>query len=160
MTVRVPQFSELSEEERNLLKDVPALATILIAGADNCIDKYEKKVAAELTKYKSISSDPQLQDYFIVVSETFKERLEQLIAELPGKAKFRNPYIREELSRVNDIIVKVNIEFAKEFYKNIKEIARYVAEASGGVLGYLAISNAEARALNNLEMILDPEKLK
>ncbi len=156
----IPQFSELTEEEKSLMKDVPALATILIAGADNCIDKYEKKVATELTKYKSISSDPQLQDYFIEVSSNFRERLEQLIAELPGKAKFRNPFIREELTRINDIISKINPEFATEFYRSIKEIAQYVAEASGGVLGYLTISKVEAKALNNLEMILDPKKIK
>lgn len=154
----IPQFSELTDEEKNLMYDVPALATILIAGADNCIDKYEKQVATELTKYKSISSEPQLQDYFAEVSSTFKERLEQLIAELPGKAKFRNPFIREELSKVNIIISKVNTEFSGEFYNHIKDIAQYVAEASGGVLGYLSISKAEAKALNNLDMILAPKK--
>ena len=156
----IPQFSELTEDEKALMFDVPVLATILIAGADNCIDKYEKQVATELTKYKSITSEPQLQDYFAYVSSNFRERLEQLIAELPGKAKFRNPYIREQLTKVNAIIVKINPEFSTEFYKSIKEIARYVGEASGGVLGYLTISKAEARALNNLEMILDPKNIK
>ena len=156
----IPEFSQLTQEEKNLLYDVPALATILIAGADNIIDKYEKQVAAELTKYKSVTSEPELQDYFAHVSTTFRERLEQLIAELPGKAKFRNPFIREQLAHVNEITVKINEEFSMEYYKHIKDIARYVAEASGGVLGYLSINKAEARALNNLDMILNPKKLK
>ena len=153
----ITQFSELTEEEVELLYQVPALATILIAGADDDIDILEKQVAEELTHLKSTTSEPKLHEYYEKVSDTFRKDLETLISELPGSAKFRNPYIREQLTHINVIFDKVPPLFANDFYRHIKQIAKCVAEASGGVMGYLSVSNDEAKALINLEMILQPK---
>ncbi|MCP4522058.1 MAG: hypothetical protein GY827_10270 [Cytophagales bacterium] len=153
----IPQFSELTQEEKDLMYQVPALATILIAGADDDIDALEKEVAEELTNLKATTTEAELQEYYEKVSTTFRKDLEQLISELPGKAKFRNPYIREQLAEINVIFDKVPPMFANDFYRHIKQIAKRVAEASGGVLGYLSVSKEEERALNNLEMILQPK---
>lgn len=153
----IPQFSELTQEEVELMYQVPALATILIAGADDDIDNLEKEVAEELTVLKASTSEPKLHEYYEKVSATFRKDLETLISELPGSAKFRNPYIREQLTHINIIFDKVPPMFANDFYRHIKQIAKRVAEASGGVLGYLSVGKEEERALNNLEMILQPK---
>lgn len=155
--MEIKYFAELSESEKELMFLTPALVTILIAGADNNIDELEKKMAHYLTKLKKTTSEPNLENYFTLVSNNFNEVLERQIAELPGMAKFRNPYIREELTKVNDILKVLDSEFAMNFYTHIKEIAKYVAEASGGVMGYLSVSKEEAQALDNLEMILKPK---
>lgn len=153
----VVQFSQLTEEEKKLMYQVPALATILIAGADDNIDALEKEVAEELTQLKATTSEIELRGYYEKVSATFRKDLEGLISELPGKAKYRNPYIREQLSQVNTIFDQVPPMFANDFYRHIKQIAKRVSEASGGLLGYLAVGKEEERALYNLNMILKPK---
>lgn len=153
----IVQFSQLTEDEKKLMYQVPALATILIAGADDDIDALEKEVAEELTHLKATTSEIELREYYETVYSTFRQDLEKLISELPGKAKYRNPYIREQLSQVNVIFDKVPPMFANDFYRHIKQLGKRVAEASGGVMGYLSISNDEQKALYNLDMILVPK---
>ena len=153
----IAQFSQLTEEEIKLLYQIPALATILIAGADDNIEVLEKEVAEELTLLKASTGDITLREYYEKVSLTFSADIEKLISELPGKAKYRNPYIREQLAQVNIIFDKVPPMFANDFYRHIKQIGRRVAEASGGLLGYLAVGKEEERALHNLDIILKPK---
>ena len=148
----------LSQEDQQFILKVPALASILVAGADDKIDHWEKEAASEMTSIKSSAGVPQVRDFYAKVSQDFHQQLEDLIAELPGKASVRNPFIREELAKIQEIYPQVDSAFAKALHKSVMDISKRVAEASGGVLGYLSVSLEESNAIENLNRILTPKE--
>ncbi|MEM6829901.1 MAG: hypothetical protein AAF551_05250, partial [Bacteroidota bacterium] len=60
-----------------------------------------------------------------------------------------------ELRKLNFILPKIDNNFAVKFYASLKELAKKIAEASGGVLGYLSVGYEEAK-LMELKMLKDP----
>lgn len=151
----IKEFFVLTEEERNIMMDTPVLITILIAGADGKIDEKEKEWAYKVKVFRSNKEDSRLSSYFTEVGEIFKDRLEELIDELPDNIGERNSKITSRLEKLNDIFPKLDKNFAVEFYKNMLSYAEQIAKASGGVLGYSSISPEERKWLG-LEFIKDP----
>ena len=147
-------LSVLTEEEKEFLYQVPARAVILVGGADDDFDDLERKTAEELAKTKTYTSNEELQCYFTEVSGRLLQDVDALMAGYPTEAKDRNPKIREELRNVNSVLDKIDGHFTDGFTDAIIEIARYVAESSGGVLGFLSVSKTEEKALCNLTKIL------
>ncbi|MDH5476209.1 MAG: hypothetical protein OEX22_10995 [Cyclobacteriaceae bacterium] len=153
----IPEFEKLTEEETELLLKTPILVSILIAGADNEIDKSEIKKAVSISKEKKKRARASLLDFYNEVAEHFEDKLLIMIHSFPPEAQNRNPIIIDELERLNDILPKLDRQFAIEFYESVKEIAKKIAEASGGVLGYMAVGYEESKLLE-LKMIDNPSK--
>ncbi|TRX51419.1 hypothetical protein FNH22_24325 [Fulvivirga sp. M361] len=154
----VEQFDNLTESERELMFKVPILVSILIAGADNEIDKSEIKQAVNLSKLKQQKARKDLIDYFKTVGTDFEDKLKVTIQQYPVDASDRNPKIIEELERLNHVLPKLDKNFAIDFYASIRDIARKIAEASGGVLGYMAVGYEESKLIG-LDMIKEPSKV-
>ena len=154
----VEQFDNLTESEKELMFKVPILVSILIAGADNEIDKSEIKQAVNLSKLKQQKARKDLIDYFKTVGTDFEDKLKVTIQQYPVDASDRNPKIIEELERLNHILPKLDKNFAIDFYASIRDIARKIAEASGGVLGYMAVGYEESKLIG-LDMIKEPSKV-
>ena len=131
------------------------MASILVAGADDNIDIDEKRVAHELAHIKSYTAIEEFKSFFKDISDVFPQRFDALLSKYAKSSKERNPQIREDLKTVQTILKKMDAEYADEFIDSIEEMARYIAEASGGVLGYMSISRVERRALHNLTIILN-----
>ncbi len=153
----VDQFNNLTQEEIDLMFQVPMLVAILIAGADNNIDKTEMKEAITLSKIKQQKARKELLDYYKEVGQDFEDKLKVLIQKYPIDAEVRNPEIIAQLARLNEIFPKLDKNFAMDFYASIKDMARKIAESSGGVLGYMSIGYEESKLIS-LEMIKDPSK--
>ena len=153
----VDQFNNLTQEEIDLMFQVPMLVAILIAGADNNIDKTEMKEAITLSKIKQQKARKELLDYYKEVGQDFEDKLKVLIQKYPIDAEVRNPEIIAQLTRLNEIFPKLDKNFAMDFYASIKDMARKIAESSGGVLGYMSIGYEESKLIS-LEMIKDPSK--
>lgn len=153
----IKEFENLREEEVEILLKAPVLVSILIAGADGNIDKAETKEAIAIARGKQSRAREQLVDYYKLVGETFESRFNELVKDFPMKPEERNPMIIVELKRLNRILPKVDKNFAIKFYASLKDLAKKIAEASGGVLGYLSVSYEEAK-LMELNMINDPSK--
>ncbi|MCG8385051.1 MAG: hypothetical protein MJA30_05885 [Cytophagales bacterium] len=153
----VDQFNNLTQEEIDLMFQVPMLVAILIAGADNNIDKTEMKEAITLSKIKQQKARRELLDYYKEVGQDFEDKLKVLIQKYPIDAEVRNPEIIAQLTRLNEIFPKLDKNFAMDFYASIKDMARKIAESSGGVLGYMSIGYEESKLIS-LEMIKDPSK--
>ena len=151
----ITDFEKLNEEEVEAMLKVPLLVSILIAGADNEIDNSEIKKAVDISRSKQIRARKSLLDFYQEVGENFEDKLKILIQQYPLKADERNPLIIDELEKVNDILPRLDKQFSTEFYESIKDIAKKIAEASGGVLGYMAIGYEESK-LVDLKMIKDP----
>lgn len=151
----IPEIESLREDEKEVLLDAPVLVAILIAGADGKIDKSEKKQAIEVARNKQSRSREQLSDYYKVVGERFEERFFSLVDSLPTNTEERNQAVSIELRKLNFILPKIDKNFGIKLHASLKDLAKKIAEASGGVLGYLSVSYEEAK-LMELRMIKDP----
>lgn len=153
----IEEFKVLSTEEVEVMLKAPILVSILIAGADNEIDNSEIKEAVSISRLKQKKARPDLIEYYKEVGADFEDKLKVMIQNYPLKAEERNPLIIEELEKLNGILAKFNNKFAVEFYASIKDIAKKIAEASGGLLGYMAVGYEESKLIG-LNMIKDPSK--
>jgi hypothetical protein len=151
----IPEFDALSESEIELMHKAPILVCILIAGADNDIDKAEMKVAINLARKKSKRNKSRLMEFYVSVAEDFEDKIKIVIQGFPVEAEQRNMLIMKELSKINSILTKLGKPFAIQFYESIKEIAKKIAESSGGILGMRSIGTEEARYVG-LPMIKNP----
>jgi uncharacterized protein YicC (UPF0701 family) len=152
----IEEFEKLSPEERDFMLKVPVIITVLVAGSDNYIDKAEIDEGILLAKYKATRSRQDLLDYYKIVGENFPQKIQDTINMLPKDGKERNKILSTELERLNVILPKLDKQFSVQYYTSIKNIAKRVAEASGGIFGYGSISPEELKYAN-LRMIKNPE---
>ncbi len=151
----IEEFKNLSEEEIETMLKVPVLVSILIAGADGTIDKSEIKQAVSLSKIKQTKAREDLIEFYKEAGRDFEDKMKIMITQLPAESSERNPVIIKELEKVNEIFPKLDPKFSEEFYFSIKDMAKKIAEASGGVLGYMAVGYEESKLIG-LNMIKDP----
>ncbi|MDH5610255.1 MAG: hypothetical protein OEY56_12325 [Cyclobacteriaceae bacterium] len=151
----IKELENLREDEVNTLLDAPVYVAILIAGADGNIDKAERKEAVDVAHSKQSRAREQLVDYYKLVGERFEEKFGSILDTLPTKVEDRNFAITSELRKLNFILPKVEKNFAVKLHASLKDLAKKIAESSGGVLGYLSVSYEEAKLIE-LKMINDP----
>jgi hypothetical protein len=149
------QLARLTPSESDLVLRAPLLVCILIAGADNDIDRKEIRKAIDLANKKQKKADSHLIEFYKVVGEDFEDKLKILIQSYPYEATQRNPLITMDLQELNAVLLKVDRLIAVEFYQSLREISQKIAESSGGLLGLKSIGNEEAKYVN-LPMITDP----
>ena len=152
-------FGALNEQEKASMRKAPLHVAILIAGADNKIDKMELKEAMHISRYKPIKARNLLMEFYKEISHDFEFNLIEEIASLPREARKRNPIIISELEKLNRILPKLDRKFALQFYESMKDIAHRIAKASGGVLGYISIDYEESKLIE-LKMIKNPANYK
>lgn len=153
----VKEFENLREDEIEVLLNAPVYVAVLIAGADGKIDKAERKEAVEIARSKQSRAREQLVEYYKLVGNSFEEKFNKFITELPEDPEQRNKDVESELRKLNFILPKIDRVFAIKLYASLKDLAKRIAEASGGILGYLSVSYEE-QTLMELKMINDPEK--
>jgi hypothetical protein len=150
------EFNRLSNTEVELLLKAPILTSILIAGADGNIDRKEIDQAISVARQKARKSKARLMEFYQFVGEDFEDKLKVVIQSYPHNAGQRNAMIVQELAQLNHVLPKIDITFAKALYGSIRDIAKKIAESSGGVLGIKSVGQEEAQYVN-LPMIKDPE---
>ncbi|MBN4081693.1 hypothetical protein JYU23_01030 [bacterium AH-315-C07] len=153
----IPEIENLDQSEKDLLYKAPILVTVLIAGADDLIDSKEKESAVLSAKfnYQTLISEPKLEEFYETVTEDFLGKLTAVVNELPPEAAIRNPIISAELMKLNEILPKLDAEFAILYYDSLKALSVKVAEASGGFLGLGSVSSEEQEWVE-LSMISAP----
>lgn len=148
-------FSRLSDEDKETMLKAPILVAILIAGADGDIDRKEIQEAMRQAKKAQKTSDPELVQLYDEVSTDFEDKLKIVLQSYPVNGTLRNAAISKELATVNALWPKLATEFAANYYKSLCDLARHVAQSSGGVLGLNSIGADEAKYIN-LPMISNP----
>lgn len=154
-------FSNLTTEEIELVKEAPALVTILIGAADGKLDGEERNWSERLLRTRSYSADPELQDYYGQVSEGFWAELQHELSTLPADTAERNQAISNRLEKLNPVFAKLDNSIAYSLYKGLLGLAEETAKASGGFLriGSIAAVEHEWVKLPMLTVITEPEKL-
>ncbi|MEP1093522.1 MAG: hypothetical protein ABJG78_00335 [Cyclobacteriaceae bacterium] len=151
----IAEFEPLREDEIDVVIKAPVYVAILIAGADGNIDKSERKEAINVARSKQTRSREQLGDYYKLVGEGFEDNFNKLIDELPSGTEERISAITKELRKLNFILPKIDKHFSVKLIASLKELAKKIAESSGGVLGYLSVGYEESK-LMDLKMLNDP----
>jgi formate dehydrogenase maturation protein FdhE len=152
----IPELKDLTESEIDLLKKIPAMVTILIAGADEQISKSELKEAINLTKIKQSNARKELLSYYKDVAPDFEKSLNELLNSYPQDAEIRSKQVIEDIERLNEVLEKVDRAWAMQFVESMKDIAKKVAEAAGGVFGYMSIDYEESKLID-LKMLKVPK---
>lgn len=144
----------LSEDEINLMIEAIPMVTVLIAGADDKIDKDEKEWGAKLTNIRTYNdaNSENLQDFYQKVEKDYASKVDAMIGSFPNNVNERTQLIADKLTGLNDILPKIDPEFAAEYYKTLVSFARQIAESSGGILRFFSVSNEEKK-LMDLPMI-------
>lgn len=144
-------FSALSSSDSDLLLKTPALVTVLVAGADQNIDKKEKDWAAKLVHYRTFTTETRhLHEYYEAVQERFEDDLNQLVANWNGEQSAAQ--ITEQLTGLNDVLPQLDTEVADMLKDSWRSLARKIAEASGGFLGFGSVDENELKVID-LSMI-------
>lgn len=151
----IPEFDRLSNSEIELMLKAPFLVCVLIAGADNDIDRKEIKKAIQLAQMKKEKTTSRVIEFYKTVAEDFEDKFMVVMQSLPGTAEKRNPIITEELAKLNSILPRVDKSFAPNYYLCLKNIAVRIAQSSGGFLGLKKVGDEEA-AFVDLSMIKNP----
>lgn len=151
----IPEFEPLREDEIDVLIKAPVYVAILIAGADGKIDKSERAEAIEVARIKQSRSREQLSEYYKIVGDQFEKNFISLLDALPAGTEDRTQAVSIELRKLNFILPKIDKNFGVKLHASLKDLAKKIAEASGGVLGYLSVSYEEAK-LMELGMIHEP----
>jgi hypothetical protein len=153
----IPEFENLSQEEAEILYSIPIYVSVLIAGADGKIDQAEIKKAVSLSGLKKKKARRELLGFYNYVNTDYEDKLKMAIANLPSNHKKREKILIADIEKVNNIFPKLDRAFAIKLYASFKEIAKHIAEASGGVFGYMSVGYEESKLID-LKMIKDPSK--
>lgn len=153
----IEEFKILRDDEIEVLLKSPVYVAILIAGADSNVDKNEIQQAVKIAESKQSRTREQLIEFYKEVGTNFKSKLNHMIDELPRGVGERNDVITKELRKLNHILPKINQTYAIKLVASLKDMSKKIAEASGGVLGYMSVSYEESK-LMDLPMINDPAK--
>jgi len=148
-------LNNLTEEEKEELYLVPVWVSILIAGADNKIDRTEINKAIKIAKEKQEKESTILVDYYRKVAKKFEVNLKGYITLMPKNEDQRMRFLLEKLERVNYFFTKLEKDIAYQLYLSFRDFANKVAHASGGIFGLLSVSYAESKYID-LKMITDP----
>ncbi|MEL6135281.1 MAG: hypothetical protein AAFR59_18140 [Bacteroidota bacterium] len=143
-------FGGLTEQEQNQLLLAPSMVTVLVAGADQNIDKKEKDWATKLVQFRTFTSHTKLHDYYEAVDARFSQDLESLTAN--WNAETTETHLTTELGKVGEILPKIDASIASELRDSLRSLAGHVAKASGGFLGMGGVDGDEARIMK-LEML-------
>lgn len=147
-------IASLSSEEKQILLDAIPYITIYVAGADGNIDDKELKSSERLTKVRAFAFDEELRSFYQKIDENFEQRVQELLNALPQKVEDRQQEIVEKLKPINSILPKIDHFYARLYYKSLRSFADHVANASGGIMGWLSVGFEEYKVVD-LHMI-DP----
>jgi len=149
-------FKKLRESEVEYMLDLPILISLLIAGVDKTYNKGELEQAKFFAKVRETHDREELEEYYHAVANNFDERLDFYMNKLDEDKEKREASLFKELSRLNHILPILDPKFQVELYASLKTYARHIAEASGGILGYFAITPDELKLIE-LPMIEKPQ---
>lgn len=151
------QFNHLTEEEKALIYLSPALVSYLIGGADDNFDAAEKEQSKHVVRLRATVGDPILFDFFHEVEENFESDLAALEKQYGGlQIEERTHLLVLELTKLNDVLVKVDSLYARSLLKTLRSLAQSVAEASGGLFGFLGVSYDEQHLLGLNMITVEP----
>jgi hypothetical protein len=129
----IKQFEKLTEEEQALLLKAPVLVSVLAACSFNYVNKAQKADAIKLAHFKTFTAAPVLLPYYIEVDKTFRDQFDATVQEyFPFDDEKRNQ-LKKEISRVNNVIARLDKDYAAILHKSLEKYARHVNKAAHSI---------------------------
>ena len=129
----IKQFEKLTEEEQALLLKAPVLVSVLAACSFNYVNKAQKADAIKLAHFKTFTAAPVLLPYYIEVDKTFREEFDATVQQyFPFDDEKRNQ-LKKEISRVNNVIARLDKDYAAILHKRLEKYARHVYKAAHSI---------------------------
>ena len=153
------QLRNLSENEKDAVLSAPIYIGLLVGGADGELSEPELDRLVKVIEVKTFSEGNDVQNIYEAIEEFSQDQVsayvQKKIAQLPSDMGEREAELVSRLSRLNNILPKLNKTYARQYYNSLKDIAVSVANADGGFFGIAAISHEEKEFIS-LPMIEAP----
>ena len=160
MWTHIEGFRQLNAAEFDLLIQAPVLITLLVGTADGKLDREERNWSERLLRTRTYNKPRELNEFYRIVSNGFLEKLDAKMEELPTEVERRSQELARELTQINPVLAKLDLQIAADLYKGFVALAEETAESSGGFLRIGAISPEERQwlGLPMLTPIAAPKK--
>jgi hypothetical protein len=129
----IPQFENLSPEERALLFKAPALVSVLASCSGNCIDADKKKDAIHLAHLKTFTAAPELLPYYREVEKTFLQNFESAEKEYRPFDQEQRARLMKEIDKAKQTLSKLDERFAHIMLKSLYKYANHVKNSTHSV---------------------------
>ncbi len=156
------QLKSLTPAQREQLLDVPLYITIYIGVADGTLDHKEIEWAEHVADFRAQHEDSLLARYWMDVDARFRKRFFEIQTAMgiepdkPANGTGVMQAVEAWLKEIPSLYPLLPEGFDIELYESWRSFARHVARASGGLLGFGAITREEERAILTIESILQP----
>ena len=127
-------FKNLTIQENKALLKFPVYITYLAASSDDKLDETERKSAIKFAHTKTFSCDTVLADFYKEADKVFETNIEQLDRDLPNEKESRISYIKNELSKLDKIILKLGDEYSATMHLSMNLFKEHVSKAHHNVL--------------------------
>ena len=129
-------FEDLSQVEKNRLLKFPVYISMLAANNDDSLDETEKKAAAKFCHIKTFTCDPLLKTFYHQAEKEFNKNVEELENTLPKERSKREEIIKNELAKIETILLKLGTAYALLMYRSMRAFKKHVSKAHRNVLEY------------------------
>lgn len=130
----IEQFEKLTRDEANLLMRAPALVSVLAASISNKISIKDKADAIKLAHLKTFTADPLLIKYYEEVEHNFIATFEEIERKYEPFDDTKRAALKKEIQTVNQVISKLDREFALALQLSLTRYAEHVRKAEHSVL--------------------------
>lgn len=129
----IKQFEKLKTEELELLYKAPVLVSVLASCSFNKVNKIQKADAIKLAQLKTFTAVSLLIPYYIEVEKNFKELFEAAIKQYFPFDEAKRIALKKEMDKVNLVIKKLDIDYARTLHKSLKNYASHVKRSAHSV---------------------------
>jgi hypothetical protein len=129
-------FELLTEEEQERLLKYPAYIALMAVNKDARIDEDEKTKAEKFLHIKTYSASPLFAEFYAKADREFEKTIGELDNALPKERSARELAIRNELAGLEEILKKLDPEYARLLHESMRSFKEHVSKAHFNVLEY------------------------
>lgn len=131
-------YHDLSPDRKKELLKFPAYVSLLAANYhNNGIDAEERKSAIDFSHIKTYSVNPLLKEFYEDAEKEFEQTIDLLNEMLPKNKKEREVILRNELDKLEKILLSMDSEYAHALHESMKSYKEHVARAHHSLMEYL-----------------------
>lgn len=127
-------INSLTDQEYQDLLKFPVYVSLLASTSEGKMDNAEKKSAVEFAHIKTFSCDPVLKDFYHDAEKVFEKNMLEIDNQLPAENSSRVAAIKDELSKLQNILKKTGQKFQSTMQRSMKSFKDHVSKAHHNVL--------------------------
>jgi|GEM_PF-1598629 hypothetical protein len=144
-------IDQVSDDEMHLLEEAFSWILLLLATTREKLGQIEYMEASHTIKVRGYEENHMFHRFYDIVNRKFETSVHSWMGRI-GVSKSAATEYEKLLAHVNPVLAKMPHPVARQLYKDYISYAHRIANASGGILGFMKISKAEAE-LMKLSMI-------